>query len=148
MIQNREIIKQVVCLIFKINDKIYKLSGCAWMRRNNNKYEINILHCPTIYNKCSLIAWKAVSKSIWKIIWQKAISIPTYLPINVTICNKTIAGDKVSLESRIAISGLPSWFEKSYLLQKIIAILSSNPCDDNLQTNCSARTAIDKNFNK
>ena len=41
---------------FKINDKIYKFSDCAWMRKNNNKYEINILHCPTIYNKYSLIA--------------------------------------------------------------------------------------------
>lgn len=93
--------------------------------------------------------WKAVNKSIWKIIWQKAISIPTYLPINVTICNKTIAGDKVSLESRIAISGLTAWFEKSYLLQKIIAVLAVfQSTRDNLQTNYSARIAADKNFGK
>lgn len=101
------------CLIISgNNNKIYKMK--LWLRKCTkiilytiNIYEINILHCPTIYNKCS-----RNRKS------RKQIDLKDYLTkrdfhSNVSSnqrnnCNKTIAGDKVSLESRIAISGLTS----------------------------------------
>lgn len=70
---------------------------------------------------------------------KKAISILTHLPINVTIRNKTIAGDKISLESHVPISGLTSRFEKSYLLQKIIAV-SAGVFQSTRRDNFAART--------
>lgn len=69
-----------------------------------------------IYIKCTYACTRISSQTSPKdYLTKKAIFIPTYLPISVTICNKTIADDKIlppspfpHSESRIAISGLTS----------------------------------------
>lgn len=123
----------------------------------NNKCKIIILCISISYSKYLRIArWcsKIANKLVWKIIWQKAIFIPIHLPINVTICNKTIADNKISLKSCIAINGLSSWFEKSYLLQKIIAVPASLAINARIYTgnNCNELFRVyrraDKNLNK